>query len=263
MTKDKTVDYLVEDGVGIITLNRPQARNSFNKALRADLGAAIDRANADKNIRVVMICGAGQGFSAGADLAESDISGAVDGAIERQLHEEYHPFLQAIEHSKKPYISVVNGAAAGIGASLALACDLTIMAEDAFLYSAFGAISLIPDGGFHWMLNKYLSPKKAFEMIAESQRLSAQQCEQLGIANRVVAADKLLLEGLAWAKTLASKAPLTLQHSKYILRQVATSSLAESRALEAQIQDKLVQSDDFKEGAAAFFEKRSPVFTGK
>ena len=263
MTSYETVLYRIEDQVGIITLNRPQARNSFNQALRADLGAAIDRANNDENVRIVMICGAGKGFCAGADLTDVGDNSSKEGVVARQLREEYNPFLQAIMHSKKPYISVVNGAAAGIGASLALACDLTVMAEDAFLYSAFGAISLIPDGGFHWMLNKYLSPKKVFEMIAESQRLSAQQCEQLGIANRVVTADHLLAESLAWAKTLASKAPLTLQHSKYILQQVPTTSIAESMDLEAKIQDKLVQSEDFKEGAAAFFEKRTPAFTRK
>lgn len=262
MSDYRTVLYQVEDQVGIITLNRPEARNSFNQALRSDLGTAIDAANADERIRVVMICGAGKGFSAGADLSEADTNDAVEGAVARQLREQYNPFLQAIMHSKKPYISVVNGAAAGIGASLALVCDLTVMAEDAFLYSAFGAISLIPDGGFHWLVRHYLSPKKAFEMIAESQRLSAQQCQQLGIANRVVAADSLMAESLAWAKTLATKAPLTLQNSKYILQKVSTSSLADSMELEAQIQDKLVQSDDFKEGADAFFKKRVPKFTG-
>ncbi|GMG88415.1 enoyl-CoA hydratase/isomerase family protein [Biformimicrobium ophioploci] len=263
MQNFETVDYRVDEQVAIITLNRPKARNSLTAQMREELYRAMQQANNDETVRVVMLAGAGKGFCAGADLVEEYPDADHDGFITQQLRTEYHPVLQAITESKKPYICAVNGAAAGIGAALAMACDLVVMAEDAFFYSAFGAIALIPDGGTHWQLARYLGSKRAFEMIAESQRLPAAECIQLGMANRLAAPEHLQEEALGWAKSLSNQAPLTLQYSKQLLREAANLTLVETMDREAQIQNIHYRSEDFREGARAFFEKRAPKFTGK
>lgn len=263
MSDFDTVSYEIKDQVAIITMNRPKARNALTKQMRAELTQAITLANNDDTVRVVMITGAGKGFCAGADLVEMDPDADRDGFITEQLKNEYHPIISSITEANKPYISAVNGAAAGIGGAIAMACDLVVMAEDAFIYSAFGAIALIPDGGTHWMLSRYIGNKKAFEMIAESKRLSAAECVEMGIANRVVPAEQLVEDTLSWANALTKQAPLTLQNTKQILRQASTMSLAEIMDLEAHHQNQNFRSDDFKEGANAFFEKRPPKFTGK
>jgi len=263
MSAFETVDFNIDEQVAIITLNRPKARNSVTAQMRADLYQAVRKANNDRSVRVVMIAGAGKGFCAGADLVEKYPDSEEEGFITQQLRTEYHPILSSITESSKPYVCAVNGAAAGIGGALAMACDLVVMAEDAFLYSAFGAIGLIPDGGSHWFLSKFLGSKKAFEMIAESQRLSAVQCEQLGMVNRVVAPAQLHDETLTWAKSLTKQAPLTLRYSKQLLREAQTLSLAETMDREAQLQDIPYRSEDFQEGGRAFFEKRAPLFTGQ
>lgn len=258
-----TVSYRTDEQVAIITLNRPQARNALTAQMRAELYAAIREANNDSNIRVVLLTGAGKGFCAGADLVEAYPDSDKDGFITHQLRTEYHPIIQAITESPKPFMSAINGAAAGIGAAIAMACDLMVMAEDAFLYSAFGAISLIPDGGTHWFLSRNLGNKKAFEMIAFSQRLSAEQCVHYGIANSVVDAQHLQEEALGWARSLTDLAPLTLQYSKQLLREASTATLAQTMEREAQIQNIHYRSEDFKEGAQAFLEKRAAKFQGR
>lgn len=263
MNQFETIDYQVLDQVGVITLNRPQSYNALNTQLRAELYDAVLTANRDNNIRIVVIAGAGKNFCSGADLKEDKPGADCDGFVTEHLREEYHPFLLAITESDKPYIGAINGTAAGIGAAIALSCDLVVMAEDASLYSPFAVISLIPDGGSHWMLSRYLGNKKAFEMIAESQRLSAQQCEQLGMANRVVARDDLQRETLTWAESLAAVAPLTLRYSKQLLREVPTMNLAQSMDREAQLQNILFRSEDYSEGVQAFLTRRAPKFTGR
>lgn len=263
MSEFETVGYHTEAHVAVVTLNRPSARNALNRQMRAELYQALCNANNDSNVRVVMLSAAGKGFCAGADLVEKLPGADQDGFVTQQLRTEYHPILQAITESNKACICAVNGAAAGIGAAIAMACDLVVMAEDAFLYSAFGAIALIPDGGTHWHLNNVLGAKKAFEMIAQSQRLTAQQCESLGMANRVVAPEQLQAEVLSWARSLTQQAPLTMQYSKQLLREAASLSLSQTMDREAQVQDILYRSADFSEGASAFFEKRAPKFTGK
>lgn len=263
MSHFETLTYELKEQIAIITMNRPEVRNSLNQQLRLELVTAMTQAGDDNNVRVIMIAGAGKGFCAGADLGEKLPGDNEDGFITELLHNEYNPIIQAITSVSKPVISVVNGAAAGIGGAIAMACDLMVMAEDAFLYSAFGAISLIPDGGSHKFLQSYLGPKKAYEMIAFSQRLTATQCAEVGLANRVFPADSLLQDALAWASTLTQQAPLTLALSKQILKQAATEDLDFCLEQEAQLQNTTYRSDDFAEGAQAFFEKRKPVFQGK
>jgi 2-(1,2-epoxy-1,2-dihydrophenyl)acetyl-CoA isomerase len=249
--------------VATVTMNRPAARNAMDRQLRTELRHAIDALNADDSIRCIVLAASGAGFCAGTDLMERDPDSDEDGYVTRMLRAEYHTLMESIAHADKPVVAAVNGAAAGIGASLALVCDMIVMAEDAFFYSAFGAISLIPDGGLHKHLLINLGPQKAFEMIALSQRLDAATSLQMGMANRVVPSEQLLSAAQALAAQLASCAPLTLKHAKKVLRFAEDHDLFATMEEESVHQNVCFTSEDFKEGASAFFQKRAPAFKGK
>jgi 2-(1,2-epoxy-1,2-dihydrophenyl)acetyl-CoA isomerase len=249
--------YETKDRVCTITLNRPDSLNSFNKQLRLDLLSALQTAEADKDVRVIILKGAGKGFCAGADLSE----GVADG-VEDQLNHEYKPCLMAIRNSSKPVIAQVHGAAAGIGAGFALACDIVIMEETAFMYLAFAAISLIPDGGLNWHLYHSLGPRKAFEIIAEGKRLTASECECHGLCNQVVPTEQLETAVQERAAKLCSGAPLAQAATKQVLNQMGPVDLASAISIEAGIQEALTHSDDCREAIASFFRKEKPIFKG-
>jgi len=258
MSDFETVRYAVDQGVALITLNRPAVMNAFNGQMRRELLAAVRRAIDDAGVRVAVLTGEGRGFSAGADLADG-----VPPLVQQQIDEEYKQVLMAISEAPKPFISAVNGAAAGIGSSFAMACDLTVMAENAYIYQAFMAIALVPDGGATWHLVRQLGRKRAFEVIVEGEKMSAARCLELGLANRVVPAERLLEETLAWARAIAKKAPLALRYSKQALNRAMQLDLADTISYEAKLQNITFISEDAREGVQAFFEKRPPVFTGR
>ena len=163
----------------------------------------------------------------------------------------------------KPVIAAVGGSAAGIGMSIALACDLLMMADDAFLLSPFTTISLVPDGGLNWNLVHQLGYRRAFELSVESRRIPADRCVELGLANRAVPAASLTGQAVGWAKALAERAPLSLAATKKAMRHAASGSWAGTFDIEAPMQQMLRHSDDCREGVQAFFEKRKPDFKGK
>ena len=217
------LEYSVTDAVCTICLNRPNSLNSFNHALRMDLLKAIETAEADDAVRVIILKGNGKGFCAGADLGEG-----LERDIGDELREEYKPFLMAIHNSSKVCIAQAHGSVAGIGGGLAMACDIVIMSDDAYLYLAFAAIGLIPDGGINWHLYHALGPRKAFEVIVEGKRLPAQECLQYGICNEVVPRDALDQAVLERAKKIAKGAPLAQKAVKQVLRQVGHLNLSEA-----------------------------------
>jgi 2-(1,2-epoxy-1,2-dihydrophenyl)acetyl-CoA isomerase len=259
MSDFATLRYELHGAVALLTLNRPDVLNAFNTQLRADLLAAAQRAEADPAVRVVVLTGAGRAFCAGADLAE----GTLDQNISEILETEYRPSLLAIRESTKTWIAAVNGAAAGVGGSYALSCDLVVMAEHAYIYQAFIAIALVPDGGATWHLVRQLGPHRAFEMIADGEKMPAATCVSWGLANRVVPAEEVLPHALAWAGRLAEKAPLALRYSKQALREAMERSLPEMISEEARLQDLAGASEDAREGVMAFLEKRKAVFKGR
>lgn len=251
--------YEQHDAVALIALNRPDSLNAFTTELRAALLAALERARDDDSVRAVVLTGEGRSFSAGADLKDTK----VDKPVEDILQEEYRPVQEIIADIPKPVIAAVPGSAAGIGLSVALQCDLLIMADDAFLLSPFTTISLVPDGGLNWMLVRQLGYRRAFQLSVESERIPAARCVELGLANRTVPADQLRDAALEWAHALAKRAPLSLAATKRAMRHAADQDWASSYDVESRLQGDLLGTEDNREGIAAFLETRAPEFKGK
>lgn len=259
MADFETVIYEVDGHVATIKLNRPEARNSFNTQLRLDLGKAIGNANEDANVRVVVLAGEGKGFCAGHDLGDG--MGGYD-RISQTIEAQYRPFLDGVSQSDKIYIAAINGAAAGIGGALAMACDLAVMGESAFIYQAFLPVALVPDGGACWHLVRTLGYKRTMQLILDAEKLPAAQCVDLGLANKVVADDQILAEAQAWAQKLSEGAPLAQRFTKRLVQQAMDVELDTTIREEALAQDTCSTSKDAEVAITAFFNKTKPVFTG-
>jgi 2-(1,2-epoxy-1,2-dihydrophenyl)acetyl-CoA isomerase len=254
-----TVLYQRHGHVAVVTLNRPEVLNAFNRELAHALRDAMMRAAGDREVRAVVLQGAAGRFSAGADLKQGF---PQDRRVEDLINTDFRPTLDMIAGMPKPVIAAVAGPAAGIGLSFALVCDLVIMAEDAYFLSPFAAIGLLPDGGATWLLARQLGYHRAYQLCIECERIPAERCLALGLANRVVPAAELEAQGLAWAQGLAERAPLALGRTKLAMRAAMTASLTETIAYEAQLQTACLESADAREGIAAFLAKRKPQFKG-
>lgn len=264
MTNYDTVAVEQHGAVALVTLNRPDSLNAFDRALRRDLLAAATAVNSNPEVRVVVLTGAGRAFCAGADLTEVAAQSDAGGIhTEAMLNTEYKPAVLAIAESPKPWISAVNGAAAGIGSAFAMTCDLSVMGRSAYLYQAFVAIGLVPDGGATWQLVRVLGRKRAYEMMISAEKVAADKCLALGLCNRVVDDEGLLDATLEWAQELAGKAPLALQYGKKSLAFAAENSLEAVISHEAALQHICVDSQDAGEGVRAFLEKRKPQWQGR
>jgi 2-(1,2-epoxy-1,2-dihydrophenyl)acetyl-CoA isomerase len=259
MNNPETIRYRHDRDVAVITIHRPEAMNSFNSELRRDLLDAFRQAAGDKSVRAVVLTGEGRSFSAGADLKGSL---SAERSVEEQLQLEYRPIFECIATMDQPVIAAVGGSAAGIGMSYALACDLLIMADNAFLLSPFSTISLVPDGGLNWLLVQQIGYRQAFQLAVEAERISAARCVELGLANKAVPAESLLVEALAWAHSLAERAPLSIAATKKAMRHALSHDWASTFDVEAPLQRRLRESADCAEGVAAFFEKRKAQFKG-
>ncbi|MFK8053140.1 MAG: enoyl-CoA hydratase/isomerase family protein [Woeseiaceae bacterium] len=252
-------DYEQDGGVVTIAINRPDSMNSFTKDLRADLTAALGRAGSDNTVRAVVLTGNGRAFSAGADLSAGF---PTEQTIDQQLHREYRPIFQEIMSMPKPVIAAINGAAAGIGMSVALICDLAVMSEKAFMLAPFTTISLVPDGGATFLLQHHVGYKRAFQLCVETERVDAARCLEYGLVNKVVAPEAVLADAQAWAQSLCERAPLSLAATKAAMREAQLGAWDTAFNVEARLQKDLAGSDDNVEGVAAFFDKRAPVFKG-
>lgn len=257
-TEDEVVLFERDGPVAIVTLNRPKVFNAFNAELREGLTRRIDMVNADPDIRIAVIKGAGPGFCAGADLGEG-----MPQSITDQIENEYKPILMGIALSDKLWIAAVEGSAAGIGGALTMACDLAVMAEDANIYLAFAAIGLIPDGGATWQLLQAMGHKKALETVIEGKKISAAECLAHGLVNKLSPAGMAGPVARKWAGDLATGSPLAQSAAKRVLRHVGRMRLQDAITLEAKMQQRLVATEDFRDGVAAFFARRKPVFQGR
>jgi 2-(1,2-epoxy-1,2-dihydrophenyl)acetyl-CoA isomerase len=247
-----------------IELNRPDRMNAWDRQLGVDLLSAIEDATADESVRAVTITGAGRAFSAGADLKagfEPSAQGHPD--VESRLREIYHPIIAGIRRMPKPVLAAVNGPAAGIGCSLALACDLIVARESAYLMLAFVNIGLVPDGGSSLLVPSRVGFARAAEMAMLGERVPARQALEWGLVNRVVADDDFDAEVDALAERLATGPTRSYAGAKAQINARVYAGLDEQLELEASLQQEMAGSADFGEGVLAFLEKRAARFTGE
>jgi 2-(1,2-epoxy-1,2-dihydrophenyl)acetyl-CoA isomerase len=259
-----TIQVTKHDRVAVLGLSRPESMNAIDMGMRRQLLEALDRLARDPDIRCIVLTGAGKAFCSGSDLksaaANSDTS--VRRTARTLLH-DFQPIIETLSRLDKPVIAAVNGAAVGVGMSLVLACDLVVMAKNAFLMAPFINVGLIPDGGTAWFLSQRVGYARAFELLAEGQKIPAERCLALGMANRVSEPETLMEDTLKWAASFASKAPLALALTKRVARLSTTLGLSEILSVEAELQTTLAGTEDAREAIAAFGEKRTPSFHGR
>ena len=249
------------DGVLTLTLNRPDALNSFTVEMKEGLLAALKDAARNKEVRVVILTGAGRAFSAGQDLKER--AGPDVNDLGTELRTRYNPIILAMRRLEKPIIGAINGVAAGAGISIAMACDIVIASDKASFMEAFGRVGLVPDTGSSWFLPRLVGPARAAEMMFTADSVDTATAGQIGLINRVVPADSLMNEANALAGRLAKAAPIALALAKRALNRALNSDLEDALEFEAQLQSIAGRSADHKEGVAAFVEKRAPDFKGE
>jgi 2-(1,2-epoxy-1,2-dihydrophenyl)acetyl-CoA isomerase len=247
-----------EGAVQTITLNRPDKLNAFTLGVHQGLQAALEEAR-DPDVRAVVITGAGRGFSAGQDLTEFGEAGDVGS----MLRVTYHVNVMAIRSLEKPVIAAVNGVCAGAGLSLACACDIRLASDAAFFVPGFVGIGLIPDSGGTYFIQRLLGTPRAFEWMTSNRRLTAAEAHAWGLVSEVVEADAFAARVAERAAELAAAPTRSIALTKRLFDEAGTSTLEEQLEREAETQAEAAQTDDFREGVAAFGEKRAPEFRGR
>ncbi|WP_372827135.1 enoyl-CoA hydratase-related protein [Polaromonas sp.] len=262
---EATVLYAEQGAVAVLTLNRPQALNSFTRQMHSDLWAALDRAEANPAIRAMVITGAGRGFCAGADLGEFDfapgpylVERANPGPV---IDQAFNPTVRRLQKLRMPTVAAVNGVAAGAGASLAMTCDIAIAAPGASFIQAFSKIGLIPDAGGTWFLPQRLGLARAMALAMTGDKLPAAQAREWGMIWDVT--DDCVAAALALAQRLAGMPTKALVATRQMLRESATQTLDQQLDAERDTQSALGRTHDYIEGVTAFLEKRQPQFRGE
>ncbi len=263
--EDSSVLYMEHGAVAQVTLNRPDALNSFTRQMHRDLWAALDRAEANPAVRALVITGAGRGFCAGADLSEFDFEPGPD-LVQRAdpgpvIDQAFNPTARRIQSLRMPVIAAVNGVAAGAGASLAMTCDIAIAAPGASFIQAFSKIGLIPDAGGSWFLVERLGLARAMALAMTGDKLPAAQAKEWGMIWDVQ--DDPLEAALALAERLAAMPTKALVATRALLRDASTRTLDEQLDAERDTQSALGRTHDYIEGVMAFRQKRAPQFKGE
>jgi 2-(1,2-epoxy-1,2-dihydrophenyl)acetyl-CoA isomerase len=253
------VETQKHEGVLTITLNRPDVLNAFDEAMHDAFRAALKEAR-DPAVRAVVLTGAGRGFCVGQDLNEFRDEATDLGDF---LRRTFNPNVIALRALEKPVIAAVNGAAAGAGLSLACACDVRLTAASATFVPAFVNVGLVPDTGATYFVARLLGYARAFEWLCSGRRLSAADAHAWGLVAEVVDDGRLAARAREAARTLAALPTRAIGMTKRLLDRAALSSLSEQLELEAQLQSAAARTEDFREGVAAFLEKREPRFTGR
>jgi 2-(1,2-epoxy-1,2-dihydrophenyl)acetyl-CoA isomerase len=267
---EQTVLYKELGAVAILTLNRPDALNSFTRQMHQDLWAALDTAEANPAIRALVITGAGRGFCAGADLAEFDFAPgpSMDDLMRRAdpygvIDQAFNPTARRLQSLRMPTIAAVNGVAAGAGASIAMSCDIAIAAPNASFIQAFSKIGLVPDTGGSWFLPQRLGFARAMGLAMTGDKLSAAQAKEWGMIWDVVAegADCVAV-ATAFAERMASMPTKALVATRALFREAQNRTLNQQLDEERDVQSKLGHTHDYIEGVMAFKEKRPAKFRG-
>lgn len=263
--------YAVDDSVATITLNRPQRMNALTKVLEAELRTAIEQAGRDEAVRAIVLTGAGKAFCAGMDMEELEVLPPEDIRAEQWMRPydmnrrpDYQTRYSYFPAAPKPVISAINGAAAGLGLVMALYSDFRLASDKAVFATAFAKRGLIAEHGIAWMLPRIVGHAHATDLLLTSRKIDAQEALSIGLVNRVVASDELLVQAGALARTLATEvSPRSVRVMKRQLWEAPYQSLGEAVALANAEMVASIRSEDFTEGVAHFMERRPARFTGR
>ncbi|MEP1034861.1 enoyl-CoA hydratase-related protein [Ekhidna sp.] len=250
-----------KDNLGILTFNRPDVFNSFNKELALAVQKALDDYAKDPQVRAILLTGKGKAFCAGQDLQEAIADNGLE--IEQIVDEHYNPIIRQLRSIEKPIIAAVNGVAAGAGANIALACDVVVAAESASFIQAFSKIGLVPDSGGTFTLPRIIGFGKASALMMLGDKVSATEAERIGMIYKVVSDDTFMEEAQGVAQKLANMPTKGLAYTKHLLNQSFTNNLDQQLEMEKEWQFKATETYDYKEGVNAFIEKRKPEFRGE
>ncbi len=256
----KFIKYEVTEGVATVTLNRPEVYNALNDAITYELQDVFKLIARDQGVRVVVLTGEGKAFCSGQDLKA--VSGTEKRSFIESLHKRYNPLIAAMQSLPKPIVCRLNGVAAGAGCSIALACDIIVASDEATLIEVFINIGLVPDSGSSFFLPRLVGRAKAFEMCAMGNRIKGKAAEAMGLVNKSVPADQLDAAVNEYVSYFATAPTKAIGLIKKMLNRSSKSSLEEMLDYEAYCQEIAGSSTDYKEGVAAFLEKRKPNFTG-
>lgn len=267
-----TIQYEKNKSIVCITLNRPDKLNSFNVEMHLQLQQILDQVAADTDIRAVVLTGAGRGFCAGQDLSDRavnapEIAGQHNAPqpkvdLGASVEAYYNPLIRRITTLDKPVICALNGVAAGAGASIAMACDITVASTKASYVLAFCAVGLVPDSGASWHMIRALGMQRTKALALLGNKLSAEKALEWGLIWQLCEPEELLDSAIAIAQQLAEKPPLAVAETKHLIHQSFDKDLYQQLEQERATMQRLGYSDDYAEGVAAFMEKRSAVFKG-
>ncbi|WP_282176488.1 2-(1,2-epoxy-1,2-dihydrophenyl)acetyl-CoA isomerase PaaG [Vibrio nereis] len=261
---EESILFQVEAGVAVITLNRPKQLNSFNPEMHKALKRALKQAEADDSVRAVLLTGAGRGFCAGQDLNDRNVnSGAEMPDLGESIEKYYNPLIKQISNMPKPVIAAVNGVAAGAGANIAFACDIVFAAQSASFIQAFCKIGLVPDSGGTWVLPRLIGSARAKALMLLGDKVTASQAQEWGMIWQCVEDEALIETAMSVANHLATQPTKGLGFIKHALNHSSENSLDDQLNMEKDLQRLAGQTDDYREGIAAFFDKRAPEFKGK
>jgi len=255
------IKYTHKEGVATITLNRPRVYNALNDEITYELQDVFKKVAKDDKVRVVVITGEGKAFCAGQDLKAA--IGAEKRSFSESLHKRYNPLIKLIRGLKKPVIGRINGVAAGAGCSIALACDLLVMANEAYLVEVFINIGLVLDSGSSYFLPRLVGNTKAFELSTMGNKVGGEEAVSLGLANKSVPLEDLDKAVAHYTDYYSSAPTKSVGLIKQMLNKSGNANLQEMLEYEAYCQDIAGSSEDYKEGVDAFLEKRKAKFTGK
>lgn len=255
------IKFNIENGVGIITLNRPDKFNSFVRQMAFDLQARLDECEKNSEVRAIYLTAEGKAFCAGQDLAEAIDPNQTE--LTKIVEEHYNPIIERLRKIEKPIVCAVNGVAAGAGANIALACDITLAAKSASFIQAFSKIGLIPDSGGTYYLPRLIGMQKSAALMFLGDKVMAEDAEKMGMIYKAVADENLQEEAMKIAQTLAKMPTKGIGLTKRLLNESFNNTLTQQLNLEGDLQTIAGSTYDYNEGVNAFLEKRKPNFKGK